>query len=193
MKNVLLLVCGLLLSWNVNALEVAGVKLVDQAQVGNASLQLNGAGIRSRLFFKVYVAALYLPQKRTSAEMIIADELEHRIALHILRELTSKKLLDAFNEAIEANHTPAELAALDTQLKQMARIFDSMKDVKPGDVITLDYLPASSTIPASSTQISVNGTVIGGIVGPSFNRALLKIWLGSKPVQDDLKKALLGG
>jgi hypothetical protein len=187
MKKILLIVCSLLLSWNACALEVAGVKLADTVQVGNVNLQLNGAGIRTKLFFKVYVGALYLPQKQTSAEAIIADEHEHRIALHMVRDLSSNKLLHAFSEAIEANHTPAELAALDEQLKQMTQIFDSMKEVKPGDIITLDYLPASGT------QISVNGTALGSIAGAAFNRALLKIWLGSKPAQEDLKKEMLGG
>jgi len=169
------------------ALEVAGVKLADKAQVGNASLQLNGAGIRTKFFIKVYVGALYLPQKQASAEAIIADEHERRVALHILRELSSEKLLGAFNEAIAANHSAAEMAALDAQLKLMAQIFDAVKEVKPGDVITLDY------IPAVGTQIGVNGSERGTIAGAAFNRALLKIWLGSKPVQDDLKKGLLGG
>lgn len=187
MEKILLLVCGLLLSWNVNALEVAGVKLADTAQVGSASLQLNGAGIRTKLFFKIYVGALYLPQKQVSAEAIIADEREHRVALHIVRDLSSEKLLNAFNEAIEANHSKDELTALDAQLKQMAQIFNSIKEVKPGDVITLDYLPASGT------QITMNGASRGTIAGAAFNRALLKIWLGDKPVQDDLKKEMLGG
>ena len=31
------------------------------------------------------------------------------------------------------------------------------------------------------------------IAGEDFYRALLRIWIGDKPVQDDLKKALLGG
>ncbi len=159
MKKILLIICGVLLCWNASALEVAGVKLADNAQVGNASLQLNGAGIRTKFFFKIYVGALYLPQKQTSSEAIIADEHEHRMALHILHELSSKKLFDAFNEAIEANHTAAELATLDAQIKQMAQIFDAVKEVTPGDVITLDYLPASGT------QISVNGTARGTICG----------------------------
>ena len=88
---------------------------------------------------------------------------------------------------LEANHTVAELAALSPQLKQMAEIFDAVKEVKPGDVITLDYQPASGT------QISVNGAARGTIAGAAFNRALLKIWLGSKPAQEDLKKGMLGG
>ncbi len=169
------------------ALEVAGVKLADNVQVGNVNLKLNGAGIRTKYFFKIYVGALYLPQKQTSGEAIIADEHEHRMALHILHELSSKKLFNAFSEAIEANHTPSELGALDVQIKQLAQIFDAVKEVKPGDVITLDYLPAGGT------QISVNNTARGTIAGAAFNRALLEIWLGDKPVQEDLKKGLLGG
>jgi hypothetical protein len=187
MKKISLVICGLLLSWSANALEVAGVKLADTVQVGSSNLQLNGAGIRTKLFFKVYVGALYLPQKQSSAEAIIADEREHRVALHIVRDLSSDKLLHAFNEAIEANHSKEELAALGTQLKQMAEIFDAVKEVKPGDVIALDYMPANGT------QISVNGVARGTIAGAAFNKALLKIWLGSKPAQEDLKKGMLGG
>lgn len=187
MQRIWWIVCGLLLNSNVWALEVAGVKLPDTAQVGNVNLQLNGAGLRTKFFFKIYVSALYLPQKQALADSIIADEHEHRVALHILHELSSKKLYGAFSEAIEVNHTHAELAALDAEMKQMRQIFDEVKEVKPGDVITLDYLPVSGT------QISVNGTARGTIAGTPFNRALLRIWLGSKPVQDDLKKAMLGG
>ena len=181
------MVLGLLLSWNVNALEVAGVKLPDSVQAGSQSLVLNGAGIRSKWFFKIYVGTLYLPQKSSNAEAIIADESVNRVALHMLRELGSTKLFGAFNEAIVANHTPAELAALEAQIRQMEQIFDAVKEVKPGDVIELDYLPGSGT------QISVNGAARGTIAGIEFHRALLRIWLGNKPAQDDLKKAMLGG
>ncbi|MFA7300659.1 MAG: chalcone isomerase family protein [Sideroxydans sp.] len=169
------------------AVEVAGVKINDSAQVGAQTLVLNGAGVRNKWMFKVYIGALYLPQKQASAEAIIADEDVHRMALHMMRDLGSKKLYGAFSEAIEANHTSAELAELDAELKQMAQIFDAIKEAKEGDVITLDYLPASGT------QIGVNGTVHGTIAGAVFNRALLKIWLGGKPAQESLKKEMLGG
>lgn len=187
MKKIILIFAGLLLSWNASAMEVAGVKLPDNVQSANQQLVLNGAGIRTKWFFKVYVGALYLTQKETSADTIISDEHVHRIALHMLRELGSKKLYGAFSEAIEANHTPAELAAMDADLKQMAQIFEAVGEVKEGDVITLDYLPGSGT------QISVNDAARGTIAGATFNRALLRIWLGSKPAQESLKKAMLGG
>lgn len=169
------------------ALEVEGVKLGDSAQVGTQALVLNGAGVRTKWFFKVYVGALYLPQKQKAADVVIADEQVQRIALHMLRDLGSKRLYGAFNEAIQANHDGAELKALSPQLRQMADIFDAIGEAKQGDVITLDYLPGGGT------QIGINGTVRGTIAGAAFKRALLKIWLGGKPAQDDLKKALLGG
>lgn len=168
------------------ALEVAGIKLDDKVQVGNASLQLNGAGVRTKIIFDVYVGALYLGEKKTSASAVLADAGEKRVALHLLRDMEAKKLLDAFNTAIAANHTPAELAALDASIKDFSAIFNIMTEVKKGDVIALDYQPSSGT------QISVNGVSKGIIAGAAFNTALLKIWLGEKPAQADLKQKLLG-
>jgi long-chain acyl-CoA synthetase len=186
MKKILLL-GAMLLSLNVHAKELAGVAVADSVQVGGQTLVLNGAGIRTKFFFKIYVGALYLPQKQTSGEAIIADEHPHRMALHILHELSSEKLFNAVKDAMEDNQTAAGMAALAEQMQQMGKIFDTVKMVKPGDVITLDYLPDSGT------QISVNGTARGTISGVAFNRALLRIWLGEKPIQADLKKELLGG
>jgi hypothetical protein len=96
-------------------------------------------------------------------------------------------LFKAFNDGIEANLSPAELAALAAQLKQMQQIFDSVDHVRVDDVIRIDYLPTIGTL------ISLNKKPLGTIPGAEFNRALFRIWLGNEPVQPDLKKALLGG
>ena len=181
------MICGVLLSFNASALDLAGIRLADRMQLGDTVLQLNGGGIRTKFFFQVYVGALYLTQKQTSAEAIIAGEHKHRVVLYILRELSGEKLFGAFNDAIKSNHTAAELAELDAKIQQMKQIFEAVNEVKSGDIILLDYLPESGT------RITVNGTERGIIAGAAFNRALLKVWLGEKPVQDDLKKGMLGG
>ena len=176
----------MLLSWNAGAVEVAGVKLADSVNVGSQDLVLNGAGLRTKFFFKVYVAALYVQVKQTSESAVIADENPQRIALYMLRDLSEKRFMDATLEAIEANHTKAEMAMMNDQIKQMSDIFHLVEDLHSGDVITIDYLPSIGT------EISVNGVTYGTIVGEMFHRALLKIWLGSHPVQADLKAELLG-
>lgn len=186
MKRIVMAGMLLLASVPVGALEVAGVKLNDNVRVGTQSLVLNGAGIRTRFLLNIYVGALYLPRKQTSAEAIIDDDAERRIVLSMLREMSSAKLYGALREAVEANHAQDVLSAIDGQMKQMKQIFESVGAVRKGDVITIDYLPAAGT------QVSVNGTVRGTITGAGFGRALLRIWLGNNPVQEELKKGMLG-
>jgi len=54
-------------------------------------------------------------------------------------------------------------------------------------VVDLDYLPESGT------RLTVRGQPMGkDIAGEDFYQALLRIWLGARPAQDDLKDALLG-
>ena len=55
------------------AAEVEGVKLADKVQLGGSELTLNGAGVRTRVFFKVYVGALYLQKKANATEAVLAD------------------------------------------------------------------------------------------------------------------------
>lgn len=43
--------------------EISGVKVEDPVEVQGSKLQLNGAGIRYKAVFKVYVAALYTGKK----------------------------------------------------------------------------------------------------------------------------------
>lgn len=183
----LMLLCGLALSCNASALNVGGIHLVDQVQMGNTPLQLNGGGVRKKWFFKVYVLGLYLPHKQTSAREIIDDDNARRIVMHMLRDLSSSKLYGAFKEGIEANNSTDVLAAISTQMKQMEQIFESIEEVKEGDIVRLDYQPGTGT------QVIVNGTNRGTIAGGGFSRALMKVWLGDQPVQEDLKKGMLGG
>ena len=69
MKKLLSLLLIMLLTAPAYALDVAGVKLDDSAKVGDASLPLNGAGLRTRMFIKVYVGALYLAKKPRRATL----------------------------------------------------------------------------------------------------------------------------
>src|SRR5450759_1604786 len=186
MKKLLLTAVLLCLCAQVQATEVAGVKLADNVHLGSRDLVLNGAGVRTKFFFKIYVAALYLGEKTHVAEAALNQSGEKRIVLHALRELSDEQMLHAFNEVMAANHTPAEMQALEPQLKELTAIFHAVGTIKEGDVIALDYLPDSGT------QINVNGVLKGNIAGAVFNRALFKIWLGDKPAQPDLKQKMLG-
>lgn len=180
------LLASMLLLWAlpVSALEVAGVNVADKARVGADELVLNGAGIRTRVFFKVYVGALYLAEKKSGAAEALAQKGAKRVALAMLRDLSAEQLDEAFEKGIDANNSAAEVAAMKPRIAELLALFT---DAKKGDVILLDFLPESGTV------VNVNGQARGkAIPGDDFYRALLRIWLGDEPVDSDLKKGMLG-
>lgn len=83
-KLVVLLLLGL--TAHAYALEVEGVRLEDKVQVERSALQLNGAGVRSVFWIKIYVAALYLESRKNTSEAVLADKGAKRIALHVVAD-----------------------------------------------------------------------------------------------------------
>lgn len=181
---VILLLC---MSTQAFAVELEGVKIEDKVQVDNAVLTLNGAGVRSIVFFKMYVIGLYLAEMQHGAETILADAKPKRIALHVVvGEAGAERFLNGFRKGIEKNHSEAQLATLRERMAAFEQMFGAVKNVKRNDVIAFDW------IPSVGTRVTLNGAELGHIAGDDFYRALLSIWVGNKPVTDDLKQALLG-
>jgi hypothetical protein len=169
------------------AAEVAGVKVEERVKLGPNELVLNGAGLRTKAFFKVYVAGLYLVDKKTDAAEVLALPGAKRVSMRLMRDLSAKQLTDALNEGIRDNTSTAELGILKDRLAELAAVMNSIQTAKEGDVITLDWLPGSGT------RVVLNGEARGkAIAGEDFYRSLLRIWLGDNPVSSGLKKALLG-
>jgi len=177
----------MLCSQLVLAAEVAGVRVEERVRLGATELQLNGAGIRTRIVFKVYVGALYLPEAKSDAADVIALKGPKRVSMTLLRDLTAHQLTDALEDGIRANHSPAEFAALKERVDALAAVMSEIGSAKEKTVIALDFLPESGT------RITVDSTAHGKpIPGEDFYAALLRIWLGDKPVDADLKRAMLG-
>jgi hypothetical protein len=176
---------ALLLSLTAVAAEVGGVKLDDKASLGGKDLVLNGAGVRTKVVFKVYVASLYLPAKATDLAGVLAAN-PRRVQLNLLRDLSADDLAGALADGIKETSTAEQAAAVKTQTEQLLTIMKSVGQAKTGEVVTMDFV-------GGETKISFNGQLKGTIAGEPFNAALMRIWLADKPVQADLKKAMLGG
>ena len=169
------------------SIEVAGVKFEDKTKVGAAELQLNGAGLRNRAFFKVYAIGLYLPEKKNAPDAVFALNGAKRLHIVTLRELTAEQFAEALVGSIEKNHSEPELAPLKTRIEEFKAAILSLNVAPKDAVVTLDWRPDSGT------RLSFNGQAKGkDIAGEDFYRALLKIWLGNNPTQDNLRAALLG-
>ena len=184
MRKLIIIVAAAMLASAAQAVEVGGVNLADKTSVGGQELVLNGAGIRTRAIFKVYVGSLYVPAKATTLAAVL-EKGPRRIQLNLLRNLSADQLVDALIDGIKENNTPAELAAIKAQTDQMVATMKGFGEVKEKDVVTLDFVDGA-------TKIGLNGAAKSSIAGEAFNHALTRIWLGEQPVQSDLKKAMLG-
>jgi hypothetical protein len=170
------------------AAEVAGVKVEDRIKLDASELVLNGAGLRTKFFLKIYVSGLYLTEKRAIAGEVLALPGAKRITMRLMRNVTAKQLTDALELGIRDNTTAAEREALRGRLDELNAIMNALQSAKEGDLIALDW------VPGTGTRIVLNGEPRGRVIaGEDFYRALLRIWLGEDPAQESLKKALLGG
>ena len=168
------------------ALEMNGVQVPDTAKVGAMDLVLNGAGVRTRAIFKVYVGALYLPEKKTVAMEAIAVNGAKRVALHLLRDLSAEQVAGALDNMSD-NLSDLEREKLSPQIADLKATMAAVGEAKEKSLITIDFLPGAGT------RVALNGTQKGKtIAGDDLYPALLKIWLGDKPVDRDLKSGMLG-
>ena len=187
MNRLLLMMISLLLSSTLYAIEIADVPIPNEVKPKGATetLTLNGAGIRSKFFFKIYVAALYLPAQTSESETIIATDQPNRVLMHfVYSEVDKEKLIDGWIDGFNNNTSKEEMGKLEDRLAKFNTLFDTVVE---GDKILLDYQPNKGT------QVTIKGEVKGTIPGHDFNQALLRVWLGPEPVTSDLKEALLGG
>ena len=171
----------------VHAREVAGVKLDETAQIPGVAtpLILNGAGVRTKFFVKIYAAGLYLQETLTSADAILASPGPKRVHMHfVYDEISAEKIRAAWSDGYEGNHSEAELAGFRDRIDQFNGYFPTLKG---GDVVDVDY------VPGSGTTVRLNGEARGTIPGEDFHQATMRIWLGESPASSGLKKAMVAG
>lgn len=168
-------------------IDVAGVRYEAAADVAGTQLQLNGAGLRKIVFFKVYAAGLYLPAPAATLKDAVAQQGPRRVRLTLLRNVSGGDFIEALDEGLQANLTKEGAAAIEKELAQLKAIMTGIGDVKEGDVVDFDFNPAVGT------TVTRNGAPVGeAIPGQPLYDAVLAIWLGEKPIDESLKKGLLG-
>ncbi len=163
--------------------ELAGVKMPDTREVGGKTLKLNGLGLRTKVVFKVYVAGLYLENTSSEPAKILGADEVRRVDMAMLRNLDKKTIVDAIKSGFEKN-SKAELPKLQERLDKFSAV---IPDVKEGQVLSITY------VPGKGSTVEAPGGVSFTAEGRDFADALFAVWLGKSPVDDDLKKGMLGG
>jgi hypothetical protein len=164
--------------------EVAGVVIPETLEAGQVTLMLNGAGVRNKLFIKLYVGGLYLEQKTNDAKTIITADEPMAVRLHIISSMiTSKKMEDAVREGF-LNSTGGKTEPVRDQIEKFISVFKD--EIKENDIFDLIYSPGKGT------DVYKNAEHRSSIEGLLFKQALFGIWLCDKPAQVSLKKDMLG-
>lgn len=167
--------------------EREGVYYDDATQVGANRLVLNGIGVRMVAVFKGYVAGLYLPRKTSEADAVYALPGAKRIAVRMLVDVPSATLAKTFRDGIRKNYDDAGIDALRDRMDTFDAQIRAIGGVKKGDEIDLDF------VPSSGTRILLNGKPRDApIAGDDFYVALLRMFIGERAVDKNLRAALLG-
>ena len=183
-----LLLSACLLAQSAHAItEVAGIKYEDSAKVGNQELKLNGAGVRYKAIFKVYAVGLYFNDKKTTVPDILAAPGSRRIQIVMLRDVSNEEFGRGFMGGVQQNTDRAEKSKLINQLLKLGELFATVPELKKGDMLTTDWIPSVGTV------FQLNGKRIAEpLPDVAFYNAILRIWLGEKPIDAKLKHLLLG-
>jgi hypothetical protein len=169
------------------SVDISGYKFDDTAQVAGKELKLNGAGMRTKFIVKVYAAGLYVPEKKNNVADILKQDGPRRVTIQMARDVSSEDFGKAFMEGLNDNVDKAEKQRMVSQIGRMGELFASVDGLKKGDVLHIDW------IPGTGTQAELNGKKLGSpIPDVNFYNAILRIWLGDRPVDRSLKPALLG-
>ncbi|RYJ37959.1 Chalcone-flavanone isomerase [Flavobacterium anhuiense] len=166
-------------------IDVNGVTVPRKIEFLGKSLQLNGAGGRSKMWLEVYVQALYLSQLTQDPQFIIDSDTEMAVRIEITSSMvSSSKLTKAMNTGFEKS-AGANLEQLRPRIEQLKSFLSDAITEK--DVFILAYNPLDQNV-----YVSKNEVLKGKIPGFDFKKALFGIWLSDKPVDETLKKHLLG-
>ena len=188
-------VCALVLCWALSASAATpktpfyGHQFDNTITLGQQELQLNGVGGRSVpvIFMRVFATALYLPELSHDPETILQMPGAKRIQIRMNYGVAGKEFKKALMRGIEKNHSPEQQAALAARTQAFAATIDSLGRVKSGDIINMDFLPEQGLV------ISVNGKTAGqAIAGADFYAAVLRIFIGKRPAEQEMKERILG-
>lgn len=160
---------------------VEGVRFAPRVQAGDTPLLLHNAGLlRYRVVIKAYVAALYLGEGVPPSAAL--GDVPKRLEAEYFWALDGEDFGPVTLEGIARNVDAATLERLRPRIARFGTLF---QDVEPGDRYALTYLPGRGT------EVTLNGRPLGTVEGADFANALFAVWLGSAPLDEDLKTALL--
>lgn len=192
MRTVLLalIACAALASQGARAdnVEVDGVKYETSVNVAGQALLLNGAATKhNKQGARNFAVGLYLSSSGAkTADAVLAAPGAKRICFKFLKEVNADTMR-FLTMGVEANMNRADFAKTFVGVMRLGALLGAHPHFNDGDTFTFDYQPGKGTV------FMLNGKPQGeAVTEPEFFKAMLLVWLGSKPADPKMKTGLLG-
>ena len=142
--------------------------------MGNQDLHLQGAGLRTKLIFDVYVAALYVGDRPVSAAALMETTNPRVITLRLMRDVDALTLGHALDEGLQANLSPAELESLRPAVERLLAIMADIKLAVKGSQVVL-------SLGSEGVSVAFDGVERGRVIHPLVARAPAQGMAGRSP------------
>jgi len=138
------------------------------------------SGIRTYNFVDVYQCTLYFssqdkPKKDQLTAVIKNIEYPIAIRIKILTSMLPDKMPEFWRETIEGEVTG----------KAFSRFQKGFSNLNEEDILVFTYLSGKGT------RLYLNDKLLFNDPGPGLMQGLLEQWIGSQPISEDLKQALI--
>lgn len=160
-------------------------------QLGGKEMVLSGVGEREKFFVTIYFCYLYLPQALKGKDGTAILKADQPMAV-ILKVDSSKLTRERFVTATREGLQRAAASGYATPHGERFLALFAKQAIHVGDVIALYYVPGQGLTATYKVVGKDKAVTLGSIPGPAFKQALFAIWLGPDPVQESLKRGMLG-
>ena len=151
----------------------------------DSGMSLLGAALRTKSIVKVYAIGLYAADSALSGPLkgkagtpelykaILEGDFNKKVVMKFVRNLSANQIRDAFREGLKGVDGNAE------------KWIGYFGDVQSGNEFVIAWTPGVGL------QTKVAGTEKPVINDKAFAAAVFGIWLGAKPIQENVKKDLV--
>lgn len=187
MKHLLIFLFALFLGVPALAQDIVEPKSGTKFAPKDADTSLLGVGLRTKTFakVKVYAIGLYvadsaiagpLKGKAGSPELyrqLVAGDFKKKVVMKFLRNVSASQIQDAFRDSLKGSGA---------KTNEWLAYFT---DIHSGQECIIGWTPGVGleTKVAGAEKAAINDTALAS--------AIFAIWLGDKPIQDDLKRDLV--
>ena len=188
MKHLLAFLFALFILVPTFAQDVAEPKSGTKFAAKDGDTSLLGAGLRTKTFakVKVYAIGLYVADAEIAGPLkgkagtpelyrqLVAGDFKKKVVMKFLRNVSKDQIQEAFRDSLKGSGGKAE---------EWIAYFG---EVRSGQECVIGWRPGVGL------ETKVAGAEKPAINDKALASAIFAIWLGDKPIQDDVKKDLVG-